>query len=297
MSVDNLRASRNRPAAVFTEFTRLYKQNESALFCFFEGEDSKYYTIRIKTIANPSKDIGMICDGKQGVLVIHRMLSSRKYYANAITAYFVDRDFDASIGIKEIYETPGYSLENFYTSIQCFSEILKSEFKLTELDENYKRCISLYTNRQKEFHDAVELLNIWIACQRDKATRIDISSLSILDFVSVNLSGILVKYTIDDLISRFPTAPVLTNMELDSKKTELFSRTRQKSFRGKFEIEFLYIFLKKLTEVANTGTYPYFDCKVKVGLNLSKKTTISNLSQYADTPDCLHAYLESFKKP
>jgi Protein of unknown function (DUF4435) len=296
MSVDNLRASRNRSAAVFTEFTRLYKQNESALFCFFEGEDSKYYNVRVKNIARPSKDIYMSCNGKEGVLGMHRMLSARKYYANATTAYFVDRDFDELIRINEIYETPGYSLENFYTSIQCFSEILKSEFKLTELNENYKKCISRYTDLQKEFHDAVELLNVWIACQRDKATRIDISNLSILDFVSIELSGILVKYTVNDLNSRFPTAPVLTNMELDSKKIELFSRTRQKSFRGKFEIEFLDIFLKKLAEEANKGSYPYFDCKVKVVLNLSKRTMISNLSQYADTPDCLYVYLESFKK-
>jgi Protein of unknown function (DUF4435) len=296
MSVDNLRASRNRSAAVFTEFTRLYKQNESALFCFFEGEDSKYYTIRVKNIAKPSKDICMSCNGKAGVMGMHRMLAARKYYENATTAYFVDRDFDELMCIKEIYETPGYSLENFYTSIQCFSEILKSEFKLTELDENYKRCISLYTDLQKEFHDAVELLNVWIACQRDKATRIEISNLSVLDFVSIELSGILAKYTVNDLISRFPTAPILTNMELDSKRTELFSRTRQKSFRGKFEIEFLDIFLKKLTEEANKGSYPFFDCKVKVVLNLSKRTIISNLSQYADTPDCLHVYLESFKK-
>jgi Protein of unknown function (DUF4435) len=297
MSVDNLRASRHRPVTVFTEFTRLYKQYESALYCFFEGEDSKYYTIRIKTIANPSKDIGMICNGKQGVLGIHRMLSSRKYYANAITAYFVDRDFDALIGVNEIYETPCYSLENFYTSIQCFADILRSEFKLGELNENHKKCISLYKDLQKEFHDAVELLNIWIACQRDRATEINISNLSVLDFVSIELNGILLNYTIDDLIARFPTAPVLTNIELDSKKAELLSRNRQKSFRGKFEIEFLDIFLKKLSQEANKGSYPYFDCKVKVVLNLSKRTIISNLSQYADTPDCLRAYLESFKKP
>lgn len=297
MSVDHLRASRHRPVAVFTEFTRFYKQYESALYCFFEGEDGKYYTIRVKTIAKLSKDICMRCDGKEGVLGIHRMLSSRKYYANAKTAYFVDRDFDKLICIKEIYETPCYSLENFYTSIQCFSEILKNEFKLTELNENHQRCISLYTNLQNKFHDAVELLNAWIACQRDRATRIDISSLSVLDFVSVELSGIIVEYSIDDLISKFPAAPHLTSEELDNKKAELISQTRQKSFRGKFEIEFLDIFLKKLTEEANKGSYPYFDCKVKVVLNSSKRTIISSLSQYADTPDCLYVYLESFKQP
>ncbi len=297
MSLDNLRASRNRPVAVFTEFTRFYKQYESALYCFFEGEDSKYYSIRVKNIAQPQKDICMSCSGKEGVLGIHRMLSSRKYYENAITAYFVDRDFDKLINIEEIYETPCYSLENFYTSVQCFSEILKSEFKITELDENHMKCIFQYTKIQEEFHDAVELLNVWIACQRERNVRIDLSNLSVLEFVSVELDKVSVNYTINDLISKFPDAPILTIQELDNKISELSAQNRQQSFRGKFEIEFLDVFLKKLIEKANTGAYPYFDRKVKVVLNLSKRTMISGLSQYADTPSCLRLYLESFKKP
>jgi Protein of unknown function (DUF4435) len=296
MSIDNLRSSRKIPAAIFTEFTRFYKQDESALYCFFEGEDSKYYSIRVKNIARPDKDVYLSCNGKEGVLGIHRMLSSRKYYANARTAYFVDRDFDQLIDIKDIYETPCYSLENFYTSIQCFSEILKSEFKLTELDENHRKCISLYVKLQQEFHDAIELLNAWIACQRDRSTRIDLSNLTILDFASIELDEISVKYTIDDLVSKFSNALILTNQELDDKKSELLDRTRQKSFRGKFEIEFLEVFLKKLVEKANVGSYPYFDRKVKVVLNLQKRTMISSLSQYADTPECLCLYLESFRK-
>ncbi len=42
MSVNTLRASRDKAVVVFTEFTRLYKQYPSALYCFFEGEDGKW---------------------------------------------------------------------------------------------------------------------------------------------------------------------------------------------------------------------------------------------------------------
>jgi hypothetical protein len=253
MSLDNLRASRNKAAAVFMEFTRLYKDNESALYCFFEGEDSKYYGIRIETITRPEKDFYLICNGKEGVLGIHKMLLSRKHYANARTAYFIDKDFDKSIttkGLSGIYETPCYSIENFYTSSQCFSNVLRSEFKLTELDENFSRCLDLYTKLQAEFHDAVELLNGWIACQRDHRSQLNISGLGILEFLDINLTGITTKYQLQDLYAKFPHLSVIVEPELNAKVAKL-QAARQKNFRGKFEIEFLLTFLQKLMNEAN----------------------------------------------
>jgi hypothetical protein len=300
MPVDNLRTSRGKAVAVFVEFTRLYKQYESALYCFFEGEDSKYYGIRIKNIARPEKDVYLKCNGKEGVLGIYRMLSSRNHYRNARTAYFVDRDFDQSVydmGVSKIYETPCYSIENFYTSIQCFSEVLKIEFKLTELDENYEKCISLYAKLQEEFHNAVELLNAWVACHRDKSSKLLISDLSVLSFVHIDLNQAIANYTTDDLHQMFPNLPVISEQELDAKKSELKINARQKSFRGKFEIEFLFSFLQKLMSEANQGNYQYFTRKVKVVLSLTKRTIVSDLSQYADTPNCLYKYLEDLRLP
>lgn len=297
MSVENLRASRNNPVAIFTEFTRLYKEYELALYCFFEGEDSKYFGIRIKNIARPKKDIYLSCGGKEGVLGIHRMLLARKEYENIKAAYFIDKDFDVSIresGLSQIYETPCYSIENFYTSSECFSNILKSEFKLTEIDEDFGACISLYTKLQNEFHDAVELLNTWIACQRQNSSKLNISNLSVSKFVNIGLDRITVRYAIDDLYNRFENSPIISQENLDAKKADLLASHRQKSFRGKFEIEFLFTFLQKLIEESNKDHSLYFIKKLAVKFSLSKNNIISALSQYADTPDCLYSYLKSF---
>ena len=299
-SVKTLRESRGKAQAVFMEFTRLYKQDPSALYCFFEGEDSKYYGVRIQTILRPENDSYLSCSGKDGVLGIHTMLSARKNYANVRAAYFIDRDFDESIserGLNEIYESPCYSIENFYTSVKCFSEVLKSEFNLREPDENFERCVSLYIKLQEDFHNAVELLNTWIACQRAKSSPLNISDISVSRFVTIDLNQITKKYVIDDLYEMFPGAIAISQEELDARLTELRCSTRQKSFRGKFEIEFLRKFLEKLKHEANKGNYPYFTQKVKVVLSLSEKNIISELSQYADTPDCLDSYLKSFISP
>jgi hypothetical protein len=300
MSVNTLRESRGKAQAVFMKFTRLYKQDPSALYCFFEGEDSKYYGVRIKNIIRPEKYFYFSCSGKDGVLGIHKMLSARKSYANVKAAYFIDRDFDESIrerGLNEIYETPCYSIENFYTSVQCFSEVLRSEFNLREPDENFERCVSLYIKLQEEFHNAVELLNTWIACQRAKSSPLNISDISVSLFVKIDLNQITQKYVIDDLYRMFPGAIAISQEELDARLTEFRSITRQKSFRGKWEIEFLRKFLEKLKHEANTANYHYFTRKVKVVLSLSEINIISDLSQYADTPDCLDSYLKSFISP
>ena len=172
---------------------------------------------------------------------------------------------------------------------------MRNEFKLTESDENFERCISLYTKIQEEFHNAVELLNAWIACHRDKSSKLNISDIRLLHLINIDLNQALAIYTIDDLCNMFPDIPTLSEQELDAKKSELLANIRQKSFRGKFEVDFLFTFLQKLISEANQGTYPYFTRKVKVVLSLTKKTIISDLSQYADTPDCLYSYLESLR--
>lgn len=299
MSANKLRESRNIPTVIFTEFTRSYKRHRDySLYCFFEGkDDNKYYGIRIRTIVKNENLQPFTCNGKEGVLGIYRMISSRKYYSNVRAIYFVDRDFDESInqgGASAIYETPCHSVENFYTSVQCFSRIIRDEFQLQGLDENFNRCIDLYTKLQKEFHNAVELLNVWIACHRDKSSQLNLSNHKLSDFVSIDLDQVIAQYTLSDLRDKFPDVPIILESEIDAKRSELLTRTQQKSFRGKYEIEFLYTILDKLRNEANRGTYPYFQGKVKVVLSLSRATIISDLSQYADTPECLYTYLEPY---
>ncbi|HLO87689.1 MAG TPA: DUF4435 domain-containing protein [Nostocaceae cyanobacterium] len=294
MSVNQLREARRRPAAVFMEFTRQYKQYESALYCFFENEDSKYYGIRIKTIARPTKYFYFSCDGKEGVLGIYDMLTARKRYSQVRAAYFIDKDFDASINNTAIYETPCYSIENFYTSLNCVCEILRTEFKIAESEIDFINCQKLYTKLQNEFHDAVELLNTWLACQIEKRVELNLKGKDVSEFVRLGLDQITSNYTLDQLYAKFPKAVNLTQEELDLKRNKLCSQDRQKSFRGKFEINFLYYFINKLVEEANKGNLKYFTQKLNVTLNIRKTTIISDLSQYAFTPDCLIDYLQRF---
>ncbi|UBF23972.1 DUF4435 domain-containing protein [Kovacikia minuta CCNUW1] len=298
MTVSDMRQARRSPATIFLEFTRLYKHSPSTLFCFFEGEDSQYYGVRIKTIAKPEKDKYFNCNGKKGVLETHKIISYHEEYKAAKTAFFVDKDFDESIyttlqGITNIYETPCYSVENFYTSLSAFREVLRNEFKMEELEKDSQNLENLFFQRQQEFHKSVELLNAWIACQKRLGAKLYLSNYSVDDFIEIELTKITVNYDLSKLETKFPSLPSIAQADLDAKIEEFQLAGCQTAFRGKFEIDFLFIFLRKLIDEARKRSSPYFTKKLKVKLQTSRASIISDLSQYADTPPCLFNFLES----
>ena len=65
-------------------------------------------------------------------------------------------------------------------------------------------------------------------------------------------------------------------------------------FRGKQHLEFFRSFLGKLKEDrCKKSAREIFKLKGNVKLNLTKANSISELSQYAETPSCLKAFLEN----
>lgn len=302
-TVDQLRAARSKAPVKYKEFTTLYKEfGSEPIYFLFEGEDSKYYGIRIETIVEPSITPHFLnCGGKEEVLRFYKILKFHEEYKDVRFAYFIDRDFDQSIEADEIYETPCYSIENFYTSLEAFQRILEREFNLSRRDLDFKKCSELYQTRQKEFHNKTRLLNAWVACQRDYSKvaleykRANIKDLKIEDLVLVDLDSVISNYTIDILNARCPQAFHPPEEVINQKLAEFESFETQKHFRGKFEIFFLFKFVTKLAQAANNADTRYFSKKIKVSLNIQTKTIISNFSHHADTPDCLKRYLKSFR--
>ncbi|PZV26257.1 MAG: hypothetical protein DCF12_10725 [Snowella sp.] len=303
INVETLRNYKDKATVAFTLFTRKYKSNKSALFCFFEGEDSKYYGIRITLITKTKEKFYFCCGNKSEVLKIYFLISQKEQFLKAKTAYFIDRDFDPSISnsltiedSKKIYETPCYSIENFYTSTSCIKEVLRSEFYLDETDQDFENCLNLYQKLQNEFHLHIGQINAYIACLKEAKEKLNLDGFDIGKFIKFNLKEITANYNIEALENKFCPKVPLSQYAIQKKLDELKDQGCQKSFRGKFEVEFLRKILAKLQEKANKGEEAYFSKKINVSLNIGQKTILSDLSQYADTPSCLHQYLESFKE-
>lgn len=305
MQVEKLRDSRKRATANFIKFTRLKSKHGSSLFCCFEGDDIKYYGSRIENIlqSNPDKVHNITCGGKKEVLKFYNIINKNKDYADVRIAYFVDKDFDESIieiYDNKIYETPCYSIENLYTTQSAFKRILKSEFNINEYDDEYNICLNIFIERQKEFHEKIKLFNVWTHCQRDSSncgetTRLNLADFKLNKIISeINLTKIKANYDKEKIESLFPDAFVISDDILNQKITILGKFNPQLYFRGKFEIEFLYIFIKALQ--SEFGKHNGLIKKqAGVQINISKKNLISELSQYADTPNCLKQYLSNFK--
>ncbi len=298
MDIHKMRANRDTAPVKFIEFMRLYKHSKDSFFCIVEGEDGKYYDIRIRHYCRNNNYHFLVSGGKEEVIRLHSMITGKEEYKNAKTMYFVDKDFDDVLNISLIYETPCYSIENLYTTLDAFSRILKNEFGLNKLDADYEKCFDLFLERQNEFHECVKLLNAWIACQRDLSnkgicSRLNLNNININNFVDIELDKVVSKYDVNVIHKILPDAIKIESDVLEEKIKYIEKMDTQKYFRGKFEIEFMRIFLEKLKQDRCCKTPKYFTKRKRIRLNLSRSNIISELSQYAETPACLCSYLQS----
>lgn len=305
--ITQLRQSRNSYSTALLKFTRIFAKKTECLICIFEGNDSKYYGIRITEIVGTTNWESISCGGKFHVLKLHQTISRNVQYRKALVAYFIDRDFDTSLPKRtkqHLYETPCYSVENFYSTKSCFMRILKAEFGLDEYDDkdnSFKKCIEVFECTQGKFHRAISLLNAWIMTQRRKNqnhSTLNLNNVSLDKLIKVDLDNVEKRYNFEKLSKLFPEAETINETEVDSKVSEFHKRKSEylvKIFRGKYEIEFLRIIIMKLIEDRSSRRPRYISCGGKTRLSISKTNIISELSQYADTPDCLREYLKQFQ--
>lgn len=301
--IDDMKKARNSYSVAFMKFTQCKSLYDTNLFCFYEGEDAKYYSFRIANICNLSDECitSFNCGGKKEVKKLYEKISKNCVYKKVKKLFFVDRDyFPLEIDSTELFETPCYSVENFYTNISVFERVLKIGFGINVYDSDFEKCKELYKNRFFEFHESVLELNTWIKCVRKIEKENNLERLKIdfkisSHFEKINLEEVKPKYELNKklLENLFPNAPIISDEEFSIIKSEFNNDDPQKCFRGKFELEFMkkmIVDLKKRNKKENFLTEKY-EC-VKIDPN---GDTLSILSQYADTPPELYAFLSRYR--
>jgi hypothetical protein len=292
----------------FTKFVNAYsKKDKDTLYCFFEGyEDKRYYGLRIKF--KHEKDFkDFTCIGKDNVKSIHRLIKNKAEYSNAKTLYFIDKDYSDDEIKENIYVTPCYSIENLYSTKYTLKEVLKSEFNISEEDEEFSDVLKLYSNLQNEYHGKLLFFNAWLSCQYDIKKLQSINTYLKIDetvkkyFESILNSNIGLRANIfDDLNNKvkleelFENSPKITNNML-SAKIELFSSVgfdKGCMFRGKFELKLLVAFLQKIKEEAGKKSSAIFKNKHKCTLVFNLESIISTLAKDSYTPECLNDFLD-----
>jgi hypothetical protein len=280
----------------YHRFLTKFPKYKDKPICFVEGEDEAYYGLRVKIQCENQEPYFIKCNGKKGVIQTYELINKSMKFKDGKLFYFVDRDFDELISNLLIYETPCYSIENFYTTIDTFIKILRNRFKITEDDEEFEICIMLFKERQNDFHKSMLMLNSWIKCVKEQTERIgtqkgpSISNLELRDFVKISLESVQPLYDKKKIEDRFSGKYIVPDEELEKKMRELQSVDPQAFFRGKFEIEFLRRFLEKLQEELARPRLGYFNKPRSISGGFTD--IVSSFSQYAETPSCLVEYLK-----
>ncbi|MDR1973660.1 MAG: DUF4435 domain-containing protein [Bacteroidales bacterium] len=306
MHIDELRKSRNKPQVAFQEFALSVGMHPNHLFCFFEGKDNPYYVPRIKSVTENYHPV--ICGNKAAVLGVYALIVDKQEYNKYKLGFFIDRDFNKSIGVKTppIFETPCYSIENLYVSVDVFKEILINEFQLSEANDKllFESLVELYEKRQKEFHDAVLLFNSWYACLIEKKEDENLGTIGInldnklpQDFIDISLQEITSNYDLNKIKEKFPNAIEIDESILNAKIDFFKSVEQHKVFRGKYEMEFLLQMIKKIlldsytshNKISKKISFSFGD-----GSSLSQKQLLNIFSACAETPQELIDYLRNF---
>lgn len=304
MNIEITREARQKGVVVFAKFCQDKRGHEDCLFCFFEGEDSKYYGARIEQYSEyPStKIINYNCGGRKEVERVYLLISKKREYDEVNKMFFIDSDYSPNgQAVSDMYQTPCYSIENFYSSSECFGKIINREFGINSIDADYNKCIADYCNRQREFHSYTQFLNVWLCCQRTEEEMKQQKAVVLKDFKvaklfsEISIAKVEPKKSIDEALlkSNFPYAYDIEEQKIGKVSEAWSSKKAQQVYRGKFEMEFLRKILESLVAENKARTYfsEVYNC---VHLNLGSNM-LSSLSAYADTPTCLIAFLKAHK--
>lgn len=250
MDVQKTREARNKSVVVFTKFCQSKELHTRALFCFYEGEDAKYYGNRVEQITRRSCDniVSYNCGGKAGVLKVKELIKKKKQYDHVKTAYFIDSDFFPQKNLeKNVYQTTGYSVENYYTSSTAFTRILNYAFGVNCNCSDYQRCMEDYKKSMDVFHRQVLFLNAWIKAQRVNELKIGKRKLELTNFkiskyfetLAIDKVGVKQKIDKKFLEKCFPDSCIIEDTEIEKYVSELGQTNMQQTLRGKYELEFL----------------------------------------------------------
>lgn len=303
--LNDLRAARDSYVVKFRDFVRLFTKDTTVLFCFFEGEDVKYYGHRLEILNHELKWTGINCGGKKIVVKLRELISDNTSYSHARTAYFLDPDFDDPGSIQRgpnIYVTPSYSVENLYVTESAFRRILRSEFGLEESDDEgseFCNCLKHFNQRLSEFVDKIGLVNYWICFHRREQAKdglkscLNLGSINLASMISISLDKVESEYTLADLEKFGGNGRPVCNDKLQEIAMTFERSCRHLRFRGKFQAYFMRVYLNLLQADVGSESPTCFSTRRKVPFSVSDRNFLSDLSQYADTPGCLRSFITS----
>lgn len=299
ISLEQMRKERGTHQAIFTQFANNSKYFKTYAFCFYEGEDGKYYNSRIRKKFG-DKFVTYTVGNKKEVLKLLNRITSTNLYDDVCTMFFIDRDYDVSLSgqNEKLFETPCYSIENLYVQRECLKQILQSEFGLNEIDNDFQKCLQDFDEREEEFNKQILEFNSLVYLRRKKSdsnSNCAFGSIKTSHMLKIHIDKVEKATKYDETIDEIKEKLQFEEMEIEKAEEELVRKGKfSLNFRGKNQLDFFVGFIRTLKKVNDDGGY--FETKYNnIHINLTSNR-LSELSQYAVTPPTLEDFLERHKK-
>lgn len=298
LSLAQMRKERGTYEAIYLQFVNNRKYYKTYAFCFYEGEDGKYYNSRIRQKFG-NKFVTYTVGNKKEVLKLLNKITTTNLYNDVCTMFFVDKDYDISLrgSNEKLFETPCYSIENLYVQRECLLKILQSEFGLNEIDNDCVKCLCDFDEREREFNSQILEFNSLVYLRRKKSdsnSNFAFGSIKTSHIVKVDLKKVEKATKYNETINRIIEKLQFEEKEIEEAKKELTEKQYfSLNFRGKNQLDFFVEFIKRLKEANEKGGY--FTAKYNnIHIHLTSNR-LSELSQYAVTPPVLEEFLERHK--
>jgi len=299
--IDDMIVSKDAFVVGYNEFLQKFSPDRNIPHCFYESKDDViYYHPIIRRITGQEDAMSYRCRNKDGVLSVYRLIKSKAEYVSAKTAYFIDRDFDTPYDNPDVYETPFYSIENFYSHPTTFEKMLIEQFGMTQKDGDFETSLRIFHFVRDIFHQKVLPLNAFLRCcaklnMGEGSPKLNIDSrISIKDRVNIDLSDFLA----DDLPQDFPGLEVLFELtgqisiqDFEAEIQSLRAIDMGQVFRGKFELQFLESFLKRFKNAVEPKKGHLLQKRYVCSIQFSYDGLFTQLGSYAYIPECLRAYI------
>lgn len=300
MSVEDMRVLVESSDMVPYTFYQSNKMKPGCLFCFIEGKhDTDYYQPKVKNIYGDNY-LFVKCNNKKNVLSVYDKVYPNDYQKCKL-AFFIDKDFDESVNRPCLYETESYSIENYYVYPCAFSEFLQYSLHIEKDSVEYMRAVKYYEEEFNKFHEVSLLLNAWIFACREKDHRKEMIHIDSLGenypshFLGINFGGEFQQlYDLATMNSYYHATPEITQKEVESKVARLYEEDYFSSFRGKYELWFLYHMLEDLKKKVKHKRRGQELVLEKLSWDLNYPNMMIYYSNYAYFPEKLRQFISGY---
>ena len=265
-------------------------------FPFFEGKDDfKYYWCRLAPFIGEQGYETYICRSKGNVLQLYNMIRFQtKPRDNEKICYFVDNDYEKSqLQNEDIYVTPTYSIENLYISDSAIKNMLKGEWGLSgemlKADkDDFEIAFNYLKGKRDEVINSIIYANAWYSLQYNKSKG---------NLQHLKLSAIKEYKTIKDVKDKATLEGMVANsIKVSEEEVEAeiayLEQNPEGKIRGKyFEQTMPSYFMKVFQDSNKKNNREMFSKRRRVNINVGEDNMVSVLSQYADSPSNLMAYI------